>query len=113
MSHNIGYVKQKNETHNQRTNDLLERQLERFSFRLDSETARFLHEDSTALGMSSSAYLRMLVLQRRAQLRVTQQVQAQTALSTSTIVSDFADKALAILKDSVADKADTPPNENQ
>ena len=43
--------------------------LERFAFRLDPETAKFLHEDSAALGMSSSAYLRMLVLSRRASLR--------------------------------------------
>lgn len=87
--------------------------LERFAFRLDPETAKFLHEDSAALGMSSSAYLRMLVLSRRASLRVTQEVQAQTASATVAAVNAFADKALAIMKDSVADKADNPTNENK
>lgn len=80
--------------------------LERFAFRLDAETAKFLHEDSAALGMSSSAYLRMLVLSRRASVQVTQEVQKQT----NSAVNAFADKAIAIIKQSVADKAD---NDNE
>ena len=105
--------------------------LERFAFRLDAETARFLKEDSKALGMSSSAYLRMLVLQRRANLAVTRDVQEKANKQAEAAIAKFAGDALALLrsesdspadvdkmfrdtfKQFVADKADNPTNENK
>lgn len=103
--------------------------LERFAFRLDAETAQFLKEDSAALGMSSSAYLRMLVLQRRANLAVTREVQEKANQQAQAALEKFAGDALALLKletpaeadkairaavkTLAADKADKPTDENQ
>lgn len=106
--------------------------LERFAFRLDEETARFLKEDSASLGMSSSAYLRMLVLQRRANVAISREVQekasAQAQAAAQAALDKFAGEALALLKSEVredadkalltavktivADKADKPKHEN-
>ena len=103
--------------------------LERFAFRLDEETAKFLKEDSAALGMSSSAYLRMLVLQRRSSLAVTREIQEKANAQAQAALDKFAGDALALLKTEAtpeavkavraavqhfaADKADNPHHENK
>lgn len=82
--------------------------LERFAFRLDAETAKFLKEDSAQLGMSSSAYLRMLVLQRRANSAITREMQEKATAQAQAALEKFAGDALALLKSdspAVADKA--------
>lgn len=103
--------------------------LERFAFRLDAETAQFLKEDSAALGMSSSAYLRMLVLQRRSSLAVTREIQEKANAQAQAALDKFAGEALALMKSEspsladkavrealqsiVADKADNPRHEDK
>lgn len=74
-------------------NMYLKDKLERFNMRLDGETAKFLREDAASLGMSASAYLRMLVCSRRASLATQREIQA----STTRAIDEFTSKALSLL----------------